>query len=158
MKELFDKLPQKTGPVDYLIDTCFLFYVLENRLEKRFVEFCNDYVVAISSFNIEEFVHHHHHMSHEVKIRIRHLLNNGLSLSRLPVPVSPGNPETEKCFVSSIDNHLLSIIPDPSDAVLFAAALKAHAGVLTRDKHHLFTTALENYAGELGIVVLNTFP
>lgn len=158
MKELFDKLPEVEGTVDYLLDTCFLFYVLDHHLEKRLVEFCNANVVGLSSFTVEEFVHHHHHMSHEVKTRIRHLLNNGVSLKMVDVAVSPGNPEGERSFVSSVDAKLLSIIPDPSDAVLFATALKYDADVITRDKHHLFTTALENYSGQKGIKVLNNFP
>ncbi|MGM5481381.1 MAG: PIN domain-containing protein [Nanobdellota archaeon] len=158
MKELFDSLPITAQSVDYLLDTCFLFYILEHRQEKRLIRFCGDNNVALSTFTIEEFVHHHHHMSHEVKTRIRHLLNNGLSLSVVDVPVSPGDPAGERSFVSSVDDRLLSLIPDPSDAVLFAVAIRHHANLITRDKHHLFTTVLENYSHDLGLSVLNNFP
>jgi predicted nucleic acid-binding protein len=72
--------------------------------------------------------------------------------------VSPGDREGERKFIQDFDNELFGIIPDPSDAVLLVAALRTKTNVLTRDKHHLFTTKLENYISEAGIKVYNNFP
>ena len=160
MKELFDKFPvlEKDQHPEYLVDTCFVYYLFEHRHEKEFIKFCEDHVVAITSFNQEEFLFHAHHVNHTVKERFRHFVKTGARLHTVAVPVSPGNPDAEKEYIRSIDPKLLEIIPDPSDAVLCAAALVLKANVLTRDKHHLFTAALENYASEHHLAVLNNFP
>ena len=69
------------------------------------------------------------------------------------VPVHPGDAVGEKAFVNHVDPHLLNIIADPSDAVLIAAALRTGSPVLTKDKHHLFTTVLNNYLNDSGVRV-----
>jgi len=74
------------------------------------------------------------------------------------VPVSPGSSYNEKEFVSSIDGELLKHIADPSDAVLAAAAVTLKGDILTRDKHHLFTSDLSNYFENVGVRVLNNLP
>lgn len=159
MQELFDSLKRITpSDVEYYLDTCFLFHVLSHRLEKELVSFCSQHSVAISSFNIGEFVYHHHDMSSQVKRGVRRLINNGLRLFVVDIEVAPGNPSAEHEYVDRVDTALLELIPDPSDAVLFALALESKASVLTRDKHHLFTTALENYSSDHGIFVYNNFP
>ena len=160
MKELFSSLPvlESNMQAEFLVDTCFLYYTFEHQHEKEFTNFCKNHVVAISSFNQEEFLFHSHDVNHNIREHFRHFVKNGGRLYTTLVPVSPGNPAAEKEYVNATDTRLLEIIPDPSDAVLFAAALKLKASVLTRDKHHLFTAALENFAVEHNMHVLNNFP
>jgi len=159
MKELLEQLQKyESGPVDFVVDTCFLYYLFEHQHDKAFKETCDEYVVVLTSFTAEEFLFHSHHVNHVVRERFRSAVKNGLRLFFYEIPVSPGNPEAEKNFVSEFDEMLLKIIPDPSDAVLLVAAIKLKADVLTRDKHHLFTTKLENYVYDRGLQVLNNLP
>ncbi|MBW2968399.1 hypothetical protein KY362_08015, partial [Candidatus Woesearchaeota archaeon] len=71
--------------------------------------------------------------------------------------VSPGDREGEKSYVQRFDPEILRLVPDASDAVLLVLALKIRADVLTKDKHHLFTTAAENYLKEYGVRVEKEF-
>lgn len=158
MKELFNQLEKWTLQVDFFIDTCFLYYIFDNQLEKEFVSFCDKYIVALSSFTIEEVLFHRHDVSHVFRERFRHEVSEGLRLYRVDTPVHPGERERERSFVAEFDKALLQLIPDPSDAVLLVVALEHKANVLTRDKHHLFTTKLENFLIDQGISVYNKFP
>ena len=137
------------------MDTCMLYYLIEHQHTKALREFCAKHVVGITSFNLEEVLHHAHHVNHNVRERLRHEIKNGLQLHVVVVPVHPGNVDMEKSFVSAYDPKILRLCPDPSDAVLFVQAAKMGANVLTRDKHHLFTTKLENYAQEAQISIYN---
>lgn len=154
MQELFSALPTTTT-ADFLLDTCMLYYLIEHQHMKALHVFCEEHKVGITSFNVEEVVHHAHHVNHTVRERLRQEIKNGLKLYVVAVPVHPGNVDMEKSFVNAYDPKILQLCPDPSDAVLFVQAAKMGADVLTRDKHHLFTTKLENYASEAGIRVLN---
>ena len=156
MKELFAHLV-KNQEVDYLVDTCFFYYAFD-RQEKEFIEFCKTHKVGITSFNVEEVLYHAHDVNNHIRERIRHALKEGLTLILITVDVSPGKASEERSFVQAIDGKLLEEIPDPSDAVLAAMAVKLHASILTRDKHHLFTTVLENYFHDRGVLVFNKLP
>lgn len=159
MKELLEILPKyDSGPVDFVVDTCFLYYLFSHQHEKAFIETCNEYVVVLTSFNAEEFLFHSHDVPHEVRERFRHAVKHGLRLFFHNIPIKPGDSAGEKEFVASYDEHILQIVPDPSDAVLLVAALRLKADILTRDKHHLFTTKLENYVYDKGLQVLNNLP
>lgn len=159
LKELIKQLPlYTTGPVDFVVDTCFLYYLFEHQHEKAFAETCEEYVVVLTSFNAEEFLFHSHDVGHRVRERFRHAVKHGLRLFFHEISISPGNPEGEKKFVTDYDEQILKLVPDPSDAVLLVAALQLKADVLTRDKHHLFTTKLENYVYDKGLQVLNNLP
>lgn len=156
MKELFDSLP-RTESADVLIDTCFLYFIFEHNHEKEFVKYCEDNVVALPSFTVEEVLHHSHHVSHVFRERFRHLVKEGLKLRVIDISVHLGDPEGEMAFVRNIDEELIHLIPDHSDAVIAAVAVKIKADILTRDKHHLFTTTLQNYFSSKGIAVKNNF-
>lgn len=156
MKELFENLPE-AEQVDFLLDTCFLVHVFSKDHIHRIGEFCRQHKVGISSFNIEEFLHMHHKMPGQENHHIRSFLKGKL-LFRVPVPVHPGNREEERSYVMGFDPEILKDIRDPSDAVLFALAVKVHADILTRDRHHVFTALAENYAQEHRIKVYNEFP
>ncbi len=73
----------------------------------------------------------------------------------LDTGVSPGEWKGEKSYTIHFDPELLKLIPDPSDAVLIAAAEHYHLrGVITLDRHHLYTARLENYLEEKHLEVL----
>ena len=156
MKELFNSLPRVTF-ADVLIDTCFLYYLFENHLEKEFIDYCEHNRVALTSFTVLEVLHHSHDVNHNFREHFRRLVKEGLKLGVIDISVHPGDPDGEMDFVKTIDEELIHLIPDHSDAVIAAVAVKLHANLLTRDKHHLFTTVLENYFSHKGIVVKNNF-
>lgn len=124
-----------------LFDTCFVINILEHH---KHLNKLKDKNLGITSFNIEELVHIEHRLKPEDKRMIRKFLKHPC-FCIVEIPVHPGNREEERSFVNSIDEELLKKVPDPSDAVLIAAAIKARAIVLTKDKHHLFTVVLEEF-------------
>jgi len=159
MKELFSQLPRlslddKRAKNNILLDSCFIIWMLEEQHEKELLK----HECAILSFTEEEISFVEQHKIHDKsKVRFRHLLKNEHNLKIIDVDVHPGNKEQEKGFVNRVDPELLEKIEDPSDAVLIAAAIKTHSDVLTRDKHHLYNTTLENYLDKYSIKVLNSF-
>ena len=142
--------------VNYLLDTCFIFYML-NQHEKSLLNFCENKKVGITSFNLEEIKFNLHKMPHEIKNRWRDF-NKKAQYQIIEIDVKPGNKEKERNYVDEFDEDLLKIIKDPSDAVLLVTAIKQKANIITRDKHHLFTTNLENYLNGYQIQVLNNLP
>ncbi len=151
MKELFNKLTKtelSTAKNLTLIDTCFFISTFGNNHLKEFREIKNK---ALTSFNVEELVHVEHRLHHH-KHEIRKFLKN-TDLIILNVPVSPGQRQKEMDFINSIDPDLLKHSHDPSDLVLLAAAIKTHSIVLTKDKHDLFNTELENYVKKYNIKI-----
>ena len=141
----------------YLIDTCY-FYESFAKHEKEFVEFCATHNVGITSFNVEEVLFHSHDVNHVIRNRIRSAIKANLNIVVIDIPIHPGNPVAEGKFIEKYNPLLINIIPDPSDAVLAAVATSIGAHVITRDKHHLFTTKLENHFNEKGLKVLNSIP
>jgi len=156
MKQLIDNLP-KTDNVDYLLDTCFMYYVFRKDKIKTLVNFCKNNKVGMTSFNLEELDYIHHKFKGHTIHHLRDFLKLNI-MSNLPVSVSPGNIQAEKEYVQKYDNKVLEIINDPSDAVMFVAALKVHGNNLTKDKHHVFTAAAENYSMKHNVEILNNFP
>ena len=156
MKELFDALP-RTNSAEWLLDTCFLYYIFEHQKEHELIKFCVANKVAITSFTVEELLFHMRDVKHIVRERLRHLLKESALLQIVEIPVHPGDFEKEIGFVVGVDEKLVHIIPDHSDAVIAAVAVKLHANILTRDKHHLFTAVLSDYFQEKGLLVKNNF-
>lgn len=150
MKELIDNL-ETTEKADYLLDTCFLIYELENNNTKNLEEFCNENNVAMISFNLEELEHVSKKISNHFKDHLRKFLKSKV-IKKIVVDVHPGNREAEEEYVRIIDEELLRLIPDHSDAVLIAKAFEIKASVLTRDKHHLYTSVLANYNHNIKIL------
>jgi len=142
------------------VDTCFLFFIFQRGLVSDFKTFCSNNVVAITSFNAEEFTFQNHDVSSYIRVHFRSFVKSRPlpKLLFVPSPVSPGDRIGEKDYVNNFDPVLLSLIPDPSDAVLVVEAVKLHADILTRDKHHLFTSVLNNYLQENSVKVFNNFP
>lgn len=148
MKELLESLhtiPLNEVNKGVFIDTCFLLDELNHH---RAAELDN---LQLLSFNAEELVHVAQHIPH-LKKGVRNFLKKH-TVTLVTVPVHPGEREKEKSFVNHIHTDILKIIADPSDAVLLAAALQTRSTVLTKDKHHLFTTNLENFLEEYHIKV-----
>lgn len=151
MKELIEKarhLPLKSARNYILLDTCFLVDALgHNERVGKLLKLKN---LAITSFNAEEFLHIERRLPHEIRKRARKMLS-GLSI--IDIDVHPGEWKKEKSFVNDIEPKLLITIPDASDAVLAAAAIVTTSNILTKDRHHLFTAALENLSKDYNIKV-----
>ncbi|MBN1274706.1 PIN domain-containing protein [Candidatus Woesearchaeota archaeon] len=158
MKEIFDSLKRtgKNGLV--LLDTCFLIDEFHHHREKELAEAAKIRQVAITSFNAEELVHvlHHKVKDTSVKDRVRKFFKEQEDIKILEIPVHPGDQEAEMKYVREIDPYLAQDVPDPSDAVLVAAAIRTRSVVVTKDKHHLFTALLENYLTRWGLKVVKS--
>jgi len=156
MKTLIEQLPQD-DKTDYLLDTCFFVHVFANDMIKPLEEFCEHNDVGMTTFNLGEFLLMHHKLNGHTNHHVRNFLKEK-TLKRIPVPVHPGQHELEQRFVDAYDHRILMIIRDPSDAVLFAHAVKIQADIITRDKHHIFNAAVETYSEHHGIHIWNNFP
>ncbi|RME54292.1 hypothetical protein D6777_04230 [Candidatus Woesearchaeota archaeon] len=129
-----------------LIDTCFLINEVKHNLNKINKK-------AITSFNILEILHVEHKLKHDVRKAIREFFKSK-DLVIIDIGVEPGNREQEVRFVNSVDEELIKNVSDPSDAVLIATAIITKSTIYTKDKHHLFTTKLENFLNKYNIKVL----
>ena len=156
MKELIESL-EKKSEVDYLLDTCFFIHVFKNDQVKKLIDFCKKNKVGMSSFNLGELLHIHHHFPGQMNHHVRSFLKEKL-IYNVPVNVLPGDNALELKYVREFDNEILKVIQDPSDAVLFVLAIKIHADILTKDKHHIFTAIAENYSNKFNVKVLKEFP
>ena len=160
MKELLEGLPEITlshaeGQGYTLIDTCFLIHIFEHHEKiRKFEQLLESGKYAITSFNVEELLHVEHHLHDKIKEELRHFLKRKPELTIISVDVHPGSREGEEEFIKQIDPHILEIVRDPSDGVLFAVALKLRSNILTRDKHHLYNQMVEHYANEHSVNVL----
>lgn len=159
MKEIFEKQPRKKieeAKNVVLLDTCFFIHTFEHQKDAKLRELMQKTEVAMTSFNVEEFLFKEHVVDERVREHARKFLKNN-KLTIIDVPVHPGQYESEKIFVRSVDNELLKDISDTSDAVIIAVAVKTNSNILTKDKHHLFTVKLENYLNKYGIQVHKEF-
>ncbi|MBN1645412.1 PIN domain-containing protein [Candidatus Woesearchaeota archaeon] len=157
MKQLFDQLPKLmlTSTNLVLVDTSFFIYTFEKHHEKQFLQAIKKNHLALTSFNVEEFLFVHHKLNDHLVERVRHFLQSKPQLYYLSVPVKPGYKMLEKQYMNSIDPYMARHIKDWSDGVLLATAIKTHSAILTRDKHHLFTVELENWVKKYGIQIYN---
>lgn len=161
MKEIFDKqthirIDDGTAKDYVLLDTCFFIHTFERQKEHHLKDLVEAKDVAMTSFNVNEFLLKEHVVDERVREYARKFLKNN-PITVIDIDVYPGNRLQEQEFVRSIDPGLLAEVPDASDAVLIAAAIKTRSNVLTKDKHHLFTTKLENYLNKYGIQVHKEF-
>ncbi len=153
MKELLEgarHIPMEKARDLVLIDTCFLIH--NSARHDKLKQLLKIKDLALTSFNIEEVLYVERRLSHEEKHALREFFKKA-DFVIIDVPVHPGDREGEKKFVDSIEAGLLAKVPDPSDAVLIAAAIATHSRVLTKDKHHIFTVTLENFLQKHGIRV-----
>ncbi|MGV8150691.1 MAG: PIN domain-containing protein [Candidatus Woesearchaeota archaeon] len=160
MKEIFEKLPHvKMGEESsrfVLLDTCFFIHTFEHQKEHQLKDLVAAHNVAMTSFNVEEFLYKEHVVDERVREYARKFLKNH-PITILDINVHPGNIIQEKEFIKDADPEILKDVSDASDAVLIAAAIKTGSIVLTKDKHHLFTTKLENYLNKHNIAVHKEF-
>ncbi len=155
MKEIFEALPKKEltqANNMILIDTCFFIHTFEHQKETKLKELVQKFDVAMTSFNVEEFLFKEHSVDERVREYARKFLKIH-PITIIQINVHPGHRDSEKEFVNSVDSDLLSEISDASDAVLMAVAIKTKSTILTKDKHHLFTVKLENYVKKYDIQV-----
>jgi len=156
MKELIEAL-EKSTEIDYLIDTCFLIDIFHKNKTKDLINFCINNRVGITSFNFDELLHIHYKFPGHVNHQIRGFLKQK-KIYMIEINVEPGQYEQERKFVEAFDSEILKIIHDPSDAVLFVAGLKLRAHILTKDKHHIFRAAAENFSHKYGIEIYKELP
>lgn len=145
MRELFkncEHVPYTKVRGLVLLDTCFFISFLDHHKDLHLVEEKTN--LATTSFNVEELSHVSHRLNHSLKSKLRRFFADTMILV-VDVPVHPGDRGSERAFVSSVDDKLLANVPDPSDAVLMAAAIRTGSCVVTKDKHHLFTVKLEGF-------------
>lgn len=159
MKELFERLPRISveDHIGFLIDTCFFVWILEHNKQNHFKEFLQHNKCAITSFNVEEFVHIDHKINGHIRESARRFLHSVNNFFVLEISVHPGNKEGEHSFVKSVLPELDAKEHDPSDAVILAVAIQTGANVLTRDKHHIFNVQMENFLNKYDVRVLNKF-
>lgn len=124
-----------------LLDTCFILANLDDGKELKKLEAIPN--IATTSFNIEELLHVHK-IKHNVKKNMKKFLKES-KIKIINIDVHPGEWVKEREFVESVDKELLSHVHDASDAVLMAVAIQTKSNVATKDKHHLFTTDLQNF-------------
>jgi len=155
MKELLENL-EKTLSANYLLDTCFIINTCIQH-EAQLEAFCKNNNVAISSFTAEELDYVKKHLTGTENHAVRRFLKQRL-IRIVSCPVSPGDRIGERNYVSAYDSKILQIIPDASDAVLVVHALQLGAHIVTKDKHHIFTTVAENYVQKHRIQILKEFP
>lgn len=160
MKEVFEKLKHvKMGEEStrfVLLDTCFFIHTFEHQKEHQLKDLVAANNVAMTSFNVEEFLYKEHVVDERVREYARKFLK-AHPITIIDIDVHPGNIIQEREFVKSADQDLLKEVPDASDAVLIATAIKTGSTVLTKDKHHLFTVKLENHLIKYGIQVHKEF-
>jgi len=162
MKEIFESLPKISildeNAIDYvLLDTCFFIHTFEHQKEHHLKDLMSTRNIGMTSFNVGEFLLKEHVVDERVRESARRFLKKYPSITIIDIDASPGDRESEKLFVNSIDPTLLKDVADASDAVLIAAAIKTGSQVLTKDKHHLFTTKLENYLKKYDIKVFKEY-
>ena len=152
MQELLDGLNHRPWTITRdvaFVDTCFFIDELRHHKDEEL----GGKGLALLSFNALELIHVAKHLPEADKKHIRRFLKAHPHILVVDVPVQPGDWQSERAFVNHVEPELLRLIPDASDAVLLAAALARRCSVLTKDKHHLFTTTLENYVQGYGIRV-----
>ncbi|MEA3515078.1 MAG: hypothetical protein U9R34_06365 [Nanoarchaeota archaeon] len=157
MKELITKL-KRIDTIDegsILLDTCFFISCFKHPKNIRVLESMAN--LCMTSFNIGELLHAEHHLKHELKIRIRKFFHKADNLCILDINVKPGEWDNERSFVADVDSELLKHVHDPSDAVLIAAAIKFKSQVMTKDKHHLYTSDLANFLHRYGVRIEKDF-
>jgi PIN domain nuclease of toxin-antitoxin system len=158
MKELFDGIPRAPASIadGVLLDTCFLFYMASHQKLSLIDELAKTRTVLLSTFNAEEILLKSHQVDEPIKEQMRHWLKHEQAqphFQLLPVDVHPGDWLAERAFVKSVNPDILARMHDASDAVLFAQAIQHHCDILTKDKHHLFTEILGNFAQHRGIKI-----
>jgi predicted nucleic acid-binding protein len=134
----------------FLVDTCVLingFKEVSGAAQRivRAMQAQSGGELAITDFNLHEL---ERRGEHQVVRKVKEAIASG-KVPLYPIGVAPGDWTGERVFERLIDPALVRLVEDPSDAVLIAAAEKFHAeGVITQDRHHLYTSKLWGYLEE----------
>ncbi len=136
----------------WLVDTCVIIRGWEgkgasHRVFKRLLSNHSD--LGLVDFTLAELKLKA--PSHLYRIVLEHISEDRV----FKTGVRPGDWDEEREYEIEFDPELLKLVPDPSDAVLIAAAEHYRLdGVITLDRHHLYTAVLENYLSKKGLSVL----
>ncbi|MCD6523178.1 MAG: hypothetical protein J7K68_05540 [Candidatus Diapherotrites archaeon] len=107
-------------------------------------------VIALTDFTLAEIGLR---AEHKTKRAVEGAVHSG-SIPLYVTGIKPGEWSDEKQYEHFIDSRLSCLVPDPSDAVLVAAAERFNAeGIITRDRHDIYTTRLFNYLEQKGILL-----
>ncbi len=106
--------------------------------------------MALTSFNADElsYIEEKKELDENIRRNTRSFLKTKPALVVVDVPISPGSSAPEKQFVNYFDPEILKLCPDTSDAILISVAIHTQSDILTKDKHHIFTTLVENYVSQ----------
>ncbi|MFP4403414.1 MAG: PIN domain-containing protein [Candidatus Woesearchaeota archaeon] len=150
MKEIFNKFNyiDLNSKNLILFDTCFFIDIIKKDKHSTI----KNINFSMTSFNIEELIHVTHSIKHNLKHKVRDFFKEK-QIDILNIDVSLGQIKKQRDFINNIDENLLKHIHDPSDAVLVASAIKTNSVILTKDKHHLFTSELENFISKYNIKI-----
>ncbi|MFW6220278.1 MAG: hypothetical protein ACOC3X_01255 [Nanoarchaeota archaeon] len=150
MKEIFNKFNyiDLNSKNLILFDTCFFIDIIQKDKHNTI----KNINFSMTSFNIEELIHVTHSIKHNLKHKVRDFFKEK-QIDILNIDVSLGQIKKQRDFINNIDENLLKHIHDPSDAVLVASAIKTDSIILTKDKHHLFTSELENFISKYNIKI-----
>ena len=81
MRELIEHLDINKD-VKYILDTCFLFYMLKNGHDKALLTFCKSNSVGMTSFNLSEVEHVHHRLPGTLNHHVRNFFKETVNISR----------------------------------------------------------------------------
>lgn len=140
-----------------LLDSCFFLNLFENHKQYMLSEFISNNNVCLTSFNAAEILHRLNRFDEKVFHNISHFLFSSPNITILDINVYPGNKTAEVNYVTEIGPELLNIIPDPSDAVLAACAIKFNSDIITKDRHHLYTNDLKHFFEKHNLEVYDDF-
>lgn len=136
----------------FLVDTCVVIRGFnEGGASHRIwesMEAQEETFVALTDFNLHEL---EKHGEHKLVRRVHEAVQSG-AVPMFEIGVSPGDWSGEKQYERLVDPAIVGLVEDPSDAVLIAAAEQLGAeGVITLDRHHLYTGKLWSYLEHKGL-------
>jgi predicted nucleic acid-binding protein len=158
MEDLFKNIKRTTKNKLVLLDTCFIIELFQDHKEKELLTTAKKNDLGITSYTTEEL------LSILKKTKDTTLKNNIVTfftehqeIKILDIPVQYGDEKAAKKYVADIDPYLAEDIPDPSDAIIFTAAIKTKSIIVTKDKHTLFSLILKDYLVRWNIKVIRNF-
>jgi predicted nucleic acid-binding protein len=136
----------------FLVDTCVVINGFEESGAShkiwRSMEAQDETFVALTDFNLHEL---EKHGRHKLVKKVHNAIKSG-AVPMFEIGVSPGDWSGEKQYERLVDPEIVHLVEDPSDAVLIAAAEQLGAeGVITLDRHHLYTGKLWSYLEHKGL-------
>ncbi|MBN3037697.1 MAG: hypothetical protein JW834_04605 [Candidatus Diapherotrites archaeon] len=139
----------------YLVDTCVLLHGFEERHGGCAAVLASllspEHKLGLTDFTLDELELKGSH-------KFRRTLEEAVDAGNVPLVrtgVRPGEWGKEKAYEDLVDEELRKLVADPSDGVLVAACERFGCdGVVSCDRHHIYTGRLWSYLESKGIHVL----